>query len=273
MLDGANISMALCGLSSNDAEDVALWHAKIMLPIAEKTGAAVFANDHVPKNNSSYSGFAIGSQHKIAGLTGASFTMEKMVPFGRGRHGVATVRVGDKDREGFVHEIGTDDGQPDGMLVGELHVDAEGYHTMVELRVPSAEIAAAVADKRAKRKDGGAVRDVAYEMEVVSDYWREAGTDPKQRTQNKTIEWLPARQAGRGCSMSARSPTPRCGWRCRCWSTRRPSAGRTPSRTPRQGRGRALTPHQRQGIRPGRFGPFLRSSKHKKGATNGDDGD
>ena len=167
-----------------------------MLPIAEKTGAAVFANDHVPKNNSSYSGFAIGSQHKIAGLTGASFTMEKMVPFGRGRHGVATVRVGDKDREGFVHEIGTDDGQPDGMLVGELHVDAEGYHTMVELRVPSAEIAAAVADKRAKRKDGGAVRDVAYEMEVVSDYWREAGTDPKQRTQNKTIEWLPARQAG-----------------------------------------------------------------------------
>ena len=106
VIDGANISMALCGLNPNDADDVARWHAKIMLPIARRPGAATFANDHVPKNNSSYSGFAIGSQHKVAGLTGAAFVMEKMVTFGRGRHGVATVRVGDKDREGYVHGSG-----------------------------------------------------------------------------------------------------------------------------------------------------------------------
>jgi hypothetical protein len=130
VIDGANISMALCGLNPDSATDVACWHRKIMLPIAEKTGAATFANDHVPKNNSSYSGFAIGSQHKVAGLTGAAFVMEKMVTFGRGRHGVATVRVShEKDREGFVHAIGVDDGQPDGLLVGELHVDAEMQDT------------------------------------------------------------------------------------------------------------------------------------------------
>src|SRR6476659_873313 len=100
--------MALCGLNPDSATDVARWHAKIMLPIAEKTGAATFANDHVPKNNSSPSGFAIGSQHKVAGLTGAAFVVEKIVPFGRGRHGVATVRVShEKARGGYVHGHGT----------------------------------------------------------------------------------------------------------------------------------------------------------------------
>jgi len=124
----------------------------------------------------------------------------KIEPFGRGRYGKATVCVNEKDREGFVHGIGVDDGQPDGMLVGELHVDAEtdsemGITTVI-LRVPTDEIARAVADKRSKPKSARAtIADVTYEMEIISDYWQ-ASTDPKQRSQSKTVDALLARQAG-----------------------------------------------------------------------------
>ena len=70
-------------------------------------------------------------------------------------HGVATVRVGDKDREGYVHGIGIDDGQPDGLLVAELHVNAEIAPATVSLWAPTTEIIGQVAEKRAKRAAGG----------------------------------------------------------------------------------------------------------------------
>ena len=90
------------------------------------------------------------------------------------------------------------------MLVGELHVDAEALPNDGELRVPTTRSpprwpTSGPNARTAERSD------VAYEMEVVSDYWR-GGTDPKQRSQNKTVEALLARQAA-GRSMSERSPT------------------------------------------------------------------
>ncbi len=200
VIDGANISMALCGLNPDVATDVARWHAAIMLPIAERTGAATFAVDHVPKNSSAYSGFAIGSQHKVAGLTGAAFVAEKMEPFGRGAKGYATLRVSpEKDREGFVHGIGLNDGQPDGLLVAELHIDATDTTTTIELRPPTDETVKAVADKRNKHKGGKTeTADITYEMELISSYWDEALRDPKsdakERSQNKTVDTLLARQ-------------------------------------------------------------------------------
>ena len=64
VIDGANISMALWA-EPDSATDVACWHRKIMLPIAEKTGAATFANDHVPKNNSPASPSAASTRSPV----------------------------------------------------------------------------------------------------------------------------------------------------------------------------------------------------------------
>jgi hypothetical protein len=101
-----------------------------MLPLAEKTGAAVVAVDHVTKG-SERNGFAIGSQHKIAGLTGAGYTMEMVDPFGRGRSGKAVIRVGSKDREGYVIGVALEDGaDSDGLLVGEFRLDATQFATV-----------------------------------------------------------------------------------------------------------------------------------------------
>jgi hypothetical protein len=122
-----------------------------------------------------------------------------MVPFGRGRDGAATVRVShEKDREGYVHGIGVDDGQPDGLLVAELHVDAEIAPMTVSLRAPTDKMIHDVAEKRTKRKEEKEV-EITYEMEIISDYWDEAlrnpRSDPKERSQNQTVTVLRSRQA------------------------------------------------------------------------------
>ena len=118
------------------------------------------------------------------------------MPFGRG-HGVATVRVShEKDREGFVHAIGVDDGQPDGLLVG-----AENGTTTVEL--PSKEIAAAVADKRSS------ARRAVVQCATWPTRWRSSvgGSRPTRscrRTRPSKRCW---RAKAAGGSMSVRSPT------------------------------------------------------------------
>jgi len=146
------------------------------------------------------SGFAIGSQHKIAGLTGAAYTVEKIEQFGRGRYGKATIRVGDKDREGYVHEIGVDDGQPDGLLVAELHIDATALvstgRIVSAFEVPKDATIAKIADKRAKKngKNIGSAERPTKEMEAISAYWEEKINDIPARTQNKTVDMIRDRQ-------------------------------------------------------------------------------
>jgi hypothetical protein len=202
VVDGANICMGLAGLKPNNAEDVAEWHAMILNPIAERTGAATLANDHVPKK-ADLSGFAIGSQHKIGGLTGAAFTVEKIESFGRGRYGKATIRVGDKDREGYIHEIAVNDDQPDGQLVAELHIDATNVSTTLTVTtgffVPQNATITNIANKRNRAKNGsgsgsGATGRPTKEMEAVSAYWEENKNDQLVCTQNKTINAIRDRQ-------------------------------------------------------------------------------
>lgn len=202
VVDGANICMGLAGLNPNNAEEVAEWHELILNPIAERTGAAVVANDHVPKKQD-LSGFAIGSQHKIAGLTGAAFTVEQIEPFGRGLYGKATIRVGDKDREGYVRGLATDDKQPDGLLVAELHIDAINVATSLTVTAtflpPQDATMSKVASKRSRGKNGningGDTSRPTKEMEAVSAYWEEKKNDLLARTQTKTVNAIRDRQS------------------------------------------------------------------------------
>jgi hypothetical protein len=62
--------------------------------------AAVVCVDHVAKHTNR-GRFALGGQHKMAGLSRAAHIMEMEQPFAIGQCGVANVRVG-KDRPGRV---------------------------------------------------------------------------------------------------------------------------------------------------------------------------
>lgn len=68
VIDGVTDSMGVFGLSTKDNDDVARWQRTLPKAIARQTGAAVVCVDHVTKDSDSRGRFALGGQHKMAGL-------------------------------------------------------------------------------------------------------------------------------------------------------------------------------------------------------------
>jgi len=106
IIDGVTEAMATEGFDLMSNGDVALWMRRVPKAIATFTGAAVIAIDHVPKSTENRGRYAIGGQHKLAGLSGAAYRFDVSRPFNRA-HGVDEV-VGTvtitvvKDRPGHV---------------------------------------------------------------------------------------------------------------------------------------------------------------------------
>lgn len=107
VIDGVTETMSLEGLNSDKDADVAQWQKRIANRIADDTGAGVASVDHVVKNTDSRGRMALGSQHKMSGLSGASYTVEPDMqnPIGRGKRGTIIVRLA-KDRVGTVQPVG-----------------------------------------------------------------------------------------------------------------------------------------------------------------------
>ena len=103
VIDGVTDALGVFGLSTNDNDDVARWIRGMPKLIAARTGAAVVLIDHVTKDASNRNRFAIGGQAKMAGLTGAAYTVEVTAPLGRGLRGEVVLKIG-KDRPGAVRE-------------------------------------------------------------------------------------------------------------------------------------------------------------------------
>jgi hypothetical protein len=106
VVDGVTEAMTTEGLNLIDNADVARFMRRICRPAAA-VGAAVIAVDHVTKSNDERRSWAIGGQHKKAGVTGAAYTFDKQRPFGRGLEGRVRVTV-EKDRPGHVRAYATE---------------------------------------------------------------------------------------------------------------------------------------------------------------------
>lgn len=105
VIDGITEAMGVEGLDLMSNTDVATFMARVPKRIAA-TGAAVACIDHVTKSNEGRGRWAIGGQHKVAGLDGCLFVLDVERPFYRARtsepvEGRVSVRVG-KDRPGWV---------------------------------------------------------------------------------------------------------------------------------------------------------------------------
>ncbi|MGZ3385526.1 MAG: AAA family ATPase [Isosphaeraceae bacterium] len=101
VIDGVTQALGIFGFSTSDNDDVTAWITMIPKRIATRTGAAVVVTDHVVKDTTARGRWAIGGQAKMAGLTGASYTLEVIEAIGRGIKGELELRVG-KDRPGSV---------------------------------------------------------------------------------------------------------------------------------------------------------------------------
>ncbi|WP_328366217.1 hypothetical protein [Micromonospora zamorensis] len=121
--DGVTEGLGLLGLEVNSQESAADWRRLLIKP-ALRTGAATLSTDHVVKNKEARGRFAIGAQHKLAGLTGVMFLMECERPHGRGLKGRTRVLIS-KDRNGGLRQAGKPTDQPGITHLGNLVSDGE----------------------------------------------------------------------------------------------------------------------------------------------------
>lgn len=104
VIDGVTESLAIEGLSGNDGGDVARWFLLISRRLTD-VGACVVTVDHTAKNGDGTPS-ELGSQHKRAGLTGASFFVDAPRPLRRAvsaesQEGLVRLRLM-KDRVGWL---------------------------------------------------------------------------------------------------------------------------------------------------------------------------
>lgn len=107
VIDGVTEGMTAEGLDPLGTIDAAEFGKRIARKIA-RTGAAVVTLDHVSKSHDEGGKrFALGSQHKTSGITGAAYLFEPLHSFHRATpdnpevHGAISIKVS-KDRPGHV---------------------------------------------------------------------------------------------------------------------------------------------------------------------------
>lgn len=140
VIDGVTEAMTLHGLDPYNNPDAAKFYEALPRHITRLKGApAVLLIDHVPKDEDRPKRYAIGAQHKLAGLDGAAYVVDIVKPFAPNQPGVSRIRVA-KDRPGQVRRNAT------GGVIAELHVGGDYPVVTVELRPPLATAAATTPD-------------------------------------------------------------------------------------------------------------------------------
>jgi hypothetical protein len=137
VIDGVTDALGIFGCSTIDNDDVASWIRTVPKQIAARTGAAVVLIDHVTKDSSTRNRWAIGGQAKMAGLTGAAYTVDVVQPLGRGLCGEGVLRVG-KDRPGNVRsQCGAFSKKDRTQEAARIIVDSTGESPVVTIGPPS----------------------------------------------------------------------------------------------------------------------------------------
>lgn len=108
VLDGVTEAMVLNGWSITSNDDAAKYMIGIVRPL-QACGAAILQLDHVTKSSEGRGNYAIGAQHKLAGIDGAVYSARRASDYGRGRRGASTLSVS-KDRPGHVRSVVSDNG-------------------------------------------------------------------------------------------------------------------------------------------------------------------
>jgi hypothetical protein len=127
VLDGITEAFVCQGLNPLDNADVATWLALLPRRLV-CAGAAVLLLDHVVKDREQRGRYALGAQHKLAGVD-VAYSLRLIEPFAPGRDGTAAIRV-EKDRPGRVREFA-----PDGQAA-TLHANSTPDGVRITLEPP-----------------------------------------------------------------------------------------------------------------------------------------
>ncbi|MFF3420952.1 AAA family ATPase [Streptomyces sp. NPDC002698] len=137
VIDGVTEAMSVFGLDPLKLDDIPKFTRWLITPLV-KAGAAVVALDHVVKAADNRGRYAIGSAHKLNGLNGAMYVLEKVQGIKIGETGRTRVRIS-KDRPAQLrrHALPGRSGSMDWFadLVVESH---DERHATVRLFPPTA---------------------------------------------------------------------------------------------------------------------------------------
>lgn len=122
VVDGVTEAMMSQGLEIDGQTDVAKFYDLLPRFVARlagehQDGPAVLLIDHVTKDKEHRGRYQIGAQHKLAGISGAAYTLERIKPFTIGGHGIARISIA-KDRHSLVRTHAA------GEHIAELHIDS-----------------------------------------------------------------------------------------------------------------------------------------------------
>lgn len=111
VIDTMTGAMSVEGLDPNIGTEVEAIQRELMGRIVKDTGAAVLVLDHVTKSSDGRGRYAIGSERKLSGITGAAYAIEVTKPWSRALggapiHGTALLKI-TKDRPGYVRGEGS----------------------------------------------------------------------------------------------------------------------------------------------------------------------
>lgn len=135
VLDGQNEAMALHAQKINDPDGAADFRRRLVKPWT-RHGAAVASADHVVKDPSQNgAGYALGSVHKLNGLSGAGFLIESREAFGEGMKGNSGIYVV-KDRPGRLRKAGKPTSVARKFHLAEMVIDDAGDQWGFTLHAP-----------------------------------------------------------------------------------------------------------------------------------------
>ena len=180
VVDGVTEAMTVEGLALTDNADIATWLRRVPSRLAS-AGASTVAIDHVTKGREDRGRYAIGGQHKLAGVTGAAYAFTAHRPFARARGresvtGTVSVDVV-KDRPGHVR----------GRALG-------GRIAVLELTSwPDGGVSAALAPADAETADLGLAVAILAHLELYDGASMrniEDGVPGKAITVRECLKWL-----------------------------------------------------------------------------------
>lgn len=186
IVDGVTEALAVQGLDLRDNGDVARWLTLVPRRIT-RAGIPTVLLDHVVKDKENRGRYAIGAQHKLAGVD-VAYTLEVVEPFGRGRAGTSRLVV-KKDRPGHVRQHGDQaqrvaelklTGHDDGTVTATLDPPATGAGgtfrpTFLMEKISRALEGAPGLSKRAIRDTVNGkndAKDLALELLIAEDHIR-----------------------------------------------------------------------------------------------------
>lgn len=161
VLDGVTEAMALHDMHIENNNDAARFMKQLVRPIA-RAGCATLLLDHLNKDRNAQGRYAIGAQHKLAGLDGAVYKMENITPFGRGLSGSSRLLVM-KDRPGYVRPR-----CKDAKRVGtfQFTADTDGMVTAIGITPPGV-----VSEDSAAHTDDAFLEKLSRVVEKAKEQW------------------------------------------------------------------------------------------------------